>query len=85
MKANARRAEQIAEGSADRPNLVRDIAFALDAAERRGEERVLREMRRGVCDCNGDERTPHATRGISCAERAIKTIRARRARKGGRG
>lgn len=50
MRANEKRAEKIAEDhdgggcrwSADRPNLVRDIAYALDAAERRGEERVLR-------------------------------------------
>ena len=50
MRANEKRAEKIAEDhdsggcrwSADRPNLVRDIAYALDAAERRGEERALR-------------------------------------------
>lgn len=84
MKPNERRAHAIWHRLTwgDPESDYGTIESALDAAERRGEERVLREMKRGVCICNGDDRTPHATRGISCVKQAIKKIRARRARAG---
>lgn len=89
MNANEKRAEEVVAACSRAsyegidPRSV--ILIALASAERRGEDRVLREMRSGVCGCNGDERTPHATQGISCVDRAIKVIRARRARGGRRG